>query len=398
MVVNDAQRNFAASAINYFNIDLEKGNKDLLKALVKAVIDKESSNNLSAKSITRIIQKSYTELGNNGDAKSKAVVKAAGKLTGRSKFDSYQEEDFKNDVAKAVKDYFFINDILENIPNKATGVLKNNGATFSDYESSILTGDKLEAAEKYFKIAVTVAGSEPFATGDAIPEPIPTRKSCMGNEGWECSTTYVRDCLNQFNSIAHVLLEDKNCGKDQLDCFKVKENCYYAIANRLYDLYNRGSVDDMKIDLMGEYLYEQAFRDLPKIKKEIAEYEVSECLRVKKKHAEEVIEKLVKVYDILEGVDSESIKYNTEVLDNIVSEMKKKRKIEMDEGSKKNNEINDWLVYAKLQMEKKDRNIEEKDREIMALKEKLKECEPLSNIGTLENENINNQENDRVEL
>jgi hypothetical protein len=49
-------------------------------------------------------------------------------------------------------------------------------------------------------------------------------------------------------------------------------------------------------------------------------------------------------------------------------------------------------------MEKKDRNIEEKDREIMALKEKLKECEPLSNIGTLENENINNQENDRVEL
>jgi hypothetical protein len=276
--------------------------------------------------------------------------------------------------------------------------LKNNGATFSDYESSILTGDKLEAAEKYFKIAVTVAGSEPFATGDAIPEPIPARQSCMGNEGWKCSTTYVRDCLNQFNTIAHVLLEDKNCGKDQLDCFKVKENCYYAIADRLYDLYNRGSVDDMRIDLMGEYLYEQAFRDLTKIKKEIAEYEVSDCLRVKKKQAEEVIEKLVKVYDILEGVDSESIKYNTEVLDNIVSEMKKKRKIEMDEGSKKNNEINDWLVYAKMQMEKKDRNIEEKDREIMALKEKLKECESLSNIGTLENENINNQENDRVEL
>jgi hypothetical protein len=31
MVANDGQRNFAASTINYFNIDLEKGNKDLLK-------------------------------------------------------------------------------------------------------------------------------------------------------------------------------------------------------------------------------------------------------------------------------------------------------------------------------------------------------------------------------
>ena len=393
MVATFAQRNFAASTINYFNIDLEKGNKDPLKALVKAVIAKESSNNLSAKSITKIIQESYNELAENGDTKSKAVVKAAGKLTGKSKFDSYQEEDFKKDVAKALKDYAFINDILENIPNKATGVLKNIVATFNDYESSTLTGDKLEAADAYAQIIVIACGSGPFVTGDEIPEPVPAIHSCMGDEGWECSDTYVRNCLDQGNKIAYTVLQDVGCGSDKLDCFKVKESCYYAIADRLYDLYNRGNVDEMRIDLMGEYPYAQVFEDsadLPKIKNIILDNEVNECLRAKKKQIEQGLEKLLKANDVMEGIDPEAIKYNAEVLDKIVDKIKEKKKVEVLDDNKKK-EMDDWLVYAKEQME-------EKDREIMALKEKLKECESLSDTDTLENENINNQENDRVEL
>jgi len=148
-----------------------------------------------------------------------------------------------------------------------------------------------------------------------------------------------------------------NCGSDKMDCYRVKESCYYAIADRLYDLYNRGNVDEMRIDLMGEYPYDQTVPDFPKIKKEITEYEVNECLRAKKKKAEEAVEKLVKANDVMEGVDPEAIRYNAEVLDKIVDKIKEKNKVKVLDDDKKK-EMDDWLVYAKRQMEEKDREIE----------------------------------------
>jgi len=165
MAASDFEIRFAQSRIDYFEIVLKRGVHDPLKTLIKAVIAKESSNNLSAKSIASIIQESYTELGENGGTKSKAVVQAAGKLTGRSKFDSYQEEDFKKDVAKALKDYAFINDILENVPNAGKDVFNNDGSTFTGPANPI-TDNGITLLNDYAKIVTTACGIGPFVIAD----------------------------------------------------------------------------------------------------------------------------------------------------------------------------------------------------------------------------------------
>ena len=342
MVATKEQIAFAQSRIDYFENVLKSGVNDKLKVLIRAVIEKESGNSLSAESIARVIRESYNK--ENRDSKSKNVIKAAEKLTGRSKFDSYQEEDFKKDVAKVLKGYDFINNILENIPNKATDVLINVGNTFIAYAD--ILGDKgkedqLKSAKIYYRLIGTVCGFAPF-DGEM--------------DGLNENTV---KCYNHANKVAYALLQNINCGSDKLDCFKVKESCYYGIADKLYDLYNRGNTDDMRIDLMSDYPL-HVFIDstnLPEIKNIISDNEVSECLRAKKKQAEEAIEKLVKATDVMEGVDAETIKYNNEALDKIVDKIEEKRKIEvLDDKTKK--EMDDWLIYAKGQMEEKDKEIE----------------------------------------
>ena len=172
MVATDFEKRFARARENYFDEVLKRGTNDPIKRLIKVIKEKESSNNLSTKSITRIIQESYNELGKNGDAKSKAVVQAAGKLTGRSKFDSYQEEDFKKDIAKALKDYDFINVILENVPNSGKDVLKVTGSTFSGPDA-ITTEDNLKLLNAYAKVITTVCGADPFQIKSELPEKDP---------------------------------------------------------------------------------------------------------------------------------------------------------------------------------------------------------------------------------
>ena len=367
MSAEDILRNIALSRINYFNADLEKGNKDPLKTLIKTVLAKESSNNISAKNIARIIQTSYNELGKNRDTKSKAIVKAAEKLTGRSKLDSYQEDDFKEDVAAILKGYDFINSILKNIPNKAAGVLESNCGKFSAFKSATPTGDKIESAQYYFDVTVSPCGARPFLSGAELPN----------------AETGI--CLDQIHTTAYTLLKDINCGRDKLDCFEVKESCYYALADKLYKLYNNGNIDDMMIDLSAKYPV--IFVDPKPIEILVPNNEINECLRAKKKQAEEIIEKLVQEADIIDGVDLEAIKYNTEVLDNIVSEMRKKRELKINKGDEKKNEINDWLIYAKEQME-------EKDREIKSLKAQLNEAMINEELSNKPNIVIKSQEED----
>jgi hypothetical protein len=336
---------------------------------------KESSNSLSAESIARVIKES-----NKGDASSVAVINTARKLTGRSNFDLYQEEDFKKDVAKALKGYDFVNSILRNIPNKADKVLTSSGSAFNNYESP-LTSETLKVAQKYAKISVPVTGSAPFKASDNIPEP-------------DTHSTHVAKSLKQFNEIAYVLLEDKNCGSDRLDCYEVKESCYYALADRLYDLYNGGNVDYMNIDLMGEYQYEQISKDadLPRLEKGRPEHEVNECIRAKKKQAEEGIKRVVKAADVMEDVDAEAIKYNKEGLDKVVGKIEQRRKGEVLDDNKKK-EMDDWFIYAKKEMEAKDSEIER-------LKEKLQEYESKGEAGALggDHKTINMQEDERMDL
>ena len=287
MAATNFEIRFAQSRIDYFEAVLKRGADDSLKTLIKAVIAKESNNNLSAESIVRVIKESYAELGKSGGVNSKAVVKAAEILTGKSKFEIYQQKDFKKDAAKVLKNYGFINAILKNIPNLGKDVLKSDATNkiFTGYASDTLKDDVLKAANAYFKIVATACGTGPFETTD-LPEK-------------DANSHHVKNCLAQANKVAYALLADSNCGRDQLDCYRVKENCYYAIADRLYDLYNRGNAEQMMVDLKGEYPYEQAVPNLPEIKKEILEYEENECLRDKKKQIEEGLEKLLKANDLL---------------------------------------------------------------------------------------------------
>jgi hypothetical protein len=375
MAATNFEIRFAQSRIDYFEGVLKRGADDSLKTLIKAVIAKESNSNLSAESIVRVIKESYAELGKSGGVNSKAVVKAAEILTGKSKFEIYQQKDFKKDAAKVLKNYGFINAILKNIPSAGKDVLKNDGKVFTGPADTI-TDDNIKVLNNYAKIVTTVCGIGPFITAD-LPEK-------------DANSHHVANCLVQANKIAYALLADSNCGKDKLDCYRVKENCYYTIADRLYDLYNRGNVEQMMVDIKGEYPYEQAVPDLPEIKKEILEYEENECLRAKKKQIEEGLEKLLKANDLLNETDPDTMKYNNEVLEKIVDKIEEKARIELINNNQKK-EIEDWLVYAKKQME-------EKDREINALKEKLKEYESQQNTQILENEDIINQGNERVEL
>jgi hypothetical protein len=345
MVATNFEIRFTQSRINYFETVLKRGADDSLKTLIKAVIAKESNNNLSAESIARVMKESYTELGKNGGINSKAVVKVAEILTGKSKFEVYQYKDFKKDAAKVLKNYGFINAILKNIPSAGKDVLKDDATNkiFTAYASDTLKDDALKAANAYFKIVATTCGTGPFETID-LPEK-------------DANSHHVQNCLAQANEIAYALLADANCGSDKLDCYRVKESCYYAIADRLYDLYNRGNVEQMMVDIKGEYPYEQAVPDLPEIKKEILEYEENECLRAKKKQIEEGLEKLLKANDLLNETDLDAMKYNNEILEKIVDKIEEKSRIELINNNQKK-EIEDWLVYAKKQMEEKDREIE----------------------------------------
>lgn len=159
-----------------------------------------------------------------------------------------------------LKGYGFINAILKNIPSKATGVLVKDasGDFFSGYAADLdkpANADKLKAAEAYFKIAVTVAGSEPFATGDAIPEP----------KDYTNHAKHVEHTLLQLNAISYALLDDTKCGSankaDLSDCYKVH-------AADLKAIYAVGATDEMNIDVSAKYLFDDAFKgntELPTI-------------------------------------------------------------------------------------------------------------------------------------
>ena len=69
MVATDDQRNFAASTINYFNIDLKGGANDKLKALVKATQQTAAAGIATAISNAKTITEA-----NKNDAVTKAVV------------------------------------------------------------------------------------------------------------------------------------------------------------------------------------------------------------------------------------------------------------------------------------------------------------------------------------
>jgi hypothetical protein len=333
MAISFAQ--MSQEILDYFETVLKRGADDSLKTLIKAVITKESNNNLSAESIARVIKESYTELGKNEDINSKAVVKAAEILTGKNQFELYQQKDFKKDVAKALKNYALINTILKNLPNKATGVLKNDGSKFDDFEPD-LDNKTFNEGQFYFDVTTGPCGARPFA-----------------DESWGTPRNNVI-CLEQFHKIAYTLLQDVNCGRDQLDCYEIKKSCYYAIADRLYDLYNRGNVEQMMIDLKAAYPV--VLDGIKEIEIKIPEQELIECLRAKKKQIEEGLEKLLKANDLLNETDLDAMKYNNEILEKIVDTIEEKAKIELINNNQKK-EIEDWLVYAKKQMEEKDKEI-----------------------------------------
>jgi len=242
MAATNFEIRFAQSRIDYFEAVLKRGADDSLKTLIKAVIAKECNNNLSAESIVRVIKESYAELGKSGGVNSKAVVKAAEILTGKSKFEIYQQKDFKKDAAKVLKNYGFINAILKNIPNLGKDVLKSDTTEkiFTDPADTI-TDDNIKVLNDYAKIVTTVCGIGPFITTD-LPEK-------------DANSHHVKNCLDQANKVAYALLADSNCGKDKLDSGNVKADCLKAVANMAPDLYNGGDFDVMNTDLSGMYPY-----------------------------------------------------------------------------------------------------------------------------------------------
>ena len=157
-----------------------------------------------------------------------------------------------------LKNYGLINAILKNLPNKADAVLKSSGTSFNDYAANLNDSGneaKLKAANAYFKIAVTVTGSEPFATGDAIPEP----------KSYTNHATHVGQSLDQLNAMSYALLQGTNCGSANKADLSV---CYGVHATDLIAIYNPKAIDDMNIDVSAKYPFEDAFKgntDLPVI-------------------------------------------------------------------------------------------------------------------------------------
>ena len=156
-----------------------------------------------------------------------------------------------------LKGYGFINAILKNLPNKATGVLKDV-APFNSYAADLdkpANADKLEAANAYFKIAITVAGSEPFATGDEIPEP----------KDYTNHAEHVKHTLDQLNTISYALLQGTKCGSADKADLSV---CYKEYATDLKAIYGVTTIDKMNIDVSAKYLFDDAFKgdtELPTI-------------------------------------------------------------------------------------------------------------------------------------
>lgn len=157
-----------------------------------------------------------------------------------------------------LKGYGFINAILKNLPNKATDVLKVTDNAFSGYAADLdkpANADKLKAAEAYFKITVTVTGSEPFAAGDAIPEP----------KDYTNHAKHVEHTLLQLNTISYELLQVESCGSaNKADL----SECYKGHATDLKAIFTVGATDKMNIDVSAKYLFDDAFKgdtELPTI-------------------------------------------------------------------------------------------------------------------------------------
>jgi hypothetical protein len=362
MVATADQINTAKSTINYFYMVLKGSENDIVKALVVATRETKAN-----RIVGKIKEAEEKKAKGQEDASSVAIINAARKLAGRSNLDSYQEEDFKKDVAKVLKGYDFVDSILKNIPYQAKDVLTSSGNTFDNFKFP-LSVDNLNIAKIYTKISGAVAGTGPFvgaASGGDIPEPEAQHGRTKHTPGH-----HVSESLKQFNKIAYFLLSKTDCGSNRLDCYEVKESCYKAIAEDVKGLYPgvdvtpsivAKDVDKMNIDLSGEYQYEKMFEGtelhLPKVKKGRPDHEVSECLRAKKKEAEEGIERVVRATDVMEGVDAEAIRYNKEALDKVVDKIEQRRKEEVLDDNKKK-EMDDWFIYAKKEMEAKDSEIE----------------------------------------
>ena len=102
MVATADQINTAKSTINYFYMVLKGGENDIVKALVVATRETKAN-----RIVGKIKEAEEKKAKGQEDASSVAIINAARKLAGRSNLDSYQEEDFKKDVAKVLKGYDF---------------------------------------------------------------------------------------------------------------------------------------------------------------------------------------------------------------------------------------------------------------------------------------------------
>jgi hypothetical protein len=186
----------------------------------------------------------------------KAYITACGsKITD---FAQIKDTDVITCSTELLKNYGLINAILKNLPNKADTVLTSASNAFNGYAANLNDSgntDKLKAANAYFKIAVTVTGSEPFATGDAIPEP----------KSYTNHATHVEQSLDQLNAMSYALLQDINCGSaNKADL----SGCYKVHATDLKAIFNPATIDNMNIDVSAKYPFEDAFKgnaDLPVI-------------------------------------------------------------------------------------------------------------------------------------
>ena len=197
---------------------------DNLKTLIKAVLAK-GNNDLKATSIvTQIISSVPKDDINNA---AKALCPAAD----LNKIDA---DGFKTCVAAAFKGYATMNKILTNLPYEAKGVLKsdNDSIKFVDFESG-LKDAAFASGQFYFDFTTTICAARPFISGVEIP------------------SDDVKNCLDQVNTAAHVLLNaDAKCGSankaDLTDCYK-------AIADSgLEALYTAKPVD-LLVDFSANY-------------------------------------------------------------------------------------------------------------------------------------------------
>ena len=146
---------------------------------------------------------------------------------------------FVNQAPTFLKDYGFINAILKNLPNKATGVLEVVNNVFGKYCNNYNDANG-KMADYYAKTIATVCGTGPFVTEDDLPEK-------------DVNSHHVKSCLAQANKIAYTILSVDECGNDKLDNGNVKDACYKGLADKANDLYNNGKVDELNIALDGKY-------------------------------------------------------------------------------------------------------------------------------------------------